>query len=656
MTDALPIFSHLGAIVYRAQKHRVSAVIADTGSGKSTQIPIALLSQGRKCLVSTPTVASARALARFVQSKHPHISVGFAGGGEVHYHVRTHPLVFCTAGHLYRLLMRQCRMADVLSGYDTLVLDEAHTVSLDMDMLECMIKFVWASSKFTLLISSATLDAAVVKQRWRLDGDVFVTEIAVPHLPVTVEYHSTTPEPDHKGNNTELLGTLCRIITERNRTAPEGHFLVFLPGSSDIDKLYDMLHDDPSLDNVEVFPAYSSLPEEDLSRAIDQALPTQGRRSVILSTDVLETSVTIPGVVFVLDSGRQKVMRTMQHDLFGTRLAQEWTSAFSLAQRKGRTGRTHPGTVYRLFTPEQEQTMGQRIDRELDRVPLFSVVVQILFHRLDPLVILPDTLADRVKDSMLYLSHLGLIAADRTLSQEAQFIVNLPLDIPIAVTATRLRAHAHPELALLLAAVLQSVQGTSFLYQPRRNRQEHPQEYEERLMAHHKQYYQRFVGSTDLITMMNIVMCLVAETWELRMSAVRKINGWCKDNSMNAKTVRATLGLYRRLVQQFQLGKENLAAIPTVQVERWMEDVTPSLYQQYAEYALFASDPVSRRWRRVRGQGDLSIPYSLARGVTPKDRHVLALSRHHVVKAGATLGFLSCLVNLDGFLRKAKSE
>lgn len=375
---SLPILPYLDSIVRIASRHSASCVLADTGSGKSCCIPTALAETGLRSrtehsqiipiyllwflFAATPTVASVRSLARFVKQQYPHISVGHACGGEVFYNA-SNDVVFATAGHVYRMLFRD----KDLKGFDVLVEDEAHNVSTDYDLLELAIMYIrkhgqlhemkWGAdslltappsssssspsssmsrASWHLVISSATLDPANIRAKW--GQGVVITEVAAPSYPVKVVHHPTTVDVF----GASLLKEITKVIVQRNNTEPAGHFLVFLPGARAIEDLMLRLYNhQKALANTEIFPAYSQLPAEEIELALNQSPPQDSKdmqRSIILATDVFETSVTIPGVVLVIDSGRKKLLKMLPHDDTGTMLVEEWTSVFSLTQRKVRYG------------------------------------------------------------------------------------------------------------------------------------------------------------------------------------------------------------------------------------------------------------------------------------------------------------------------------
>lgn len=641
----LPIYPHLETIFEAASTKRVFCCTADTGSGKSTMIPVTIACQGKTCIVTTPTVTTARQLSKFVGSCHPEIPVGFAGGGEVNYEIGKHKIVYATAGHVYRLLMRD---KDV--KFDFLVMDEAHTVSLDYNMLEFVIKYIWKGTDFHLLIASATLNPEVIRNRWcTLQSEIDVMEVNVPHYPVTIKYH------DRMLDEKELLQAMVDKIVEFNNTMPPGHFLVFLPGTNLINKMYDMLYTEGlGLENADVFPAYSSLPKEEIDKAVKPAKPILGYRAIILATDMLETSITVENVCLVLDSGKQKIVRSIPSDPMSTQLVEEYTSQFSLTQRAGRTGRTNPGTVYRMFTKEYENlNMRLKLDREIDRVPLFSVIIYLFGCKMDPFSIIPKEYHIKIKDEIEYLRRLGLVIGDNQISSDAEYVMKLPVDLQFGVLVKRLPKHS---ITILLVSILQNIsQNNSIHLLPRKERGESRSDFSERIINHKDEFYSRFGGDTDISNMMNIMCTFFEEKKSFQHSQKKYKSGhkmiprqwsdqkWCNQNKMNSKTVGRIARMCKRLAEK-AYGKDYYFSIPKCRAddscEKWLHENVKVIQDVLGD---------GHEFKRIHGKkwsnGSL-ITYFINGGIELDygcDR-VIAMCKNHVAKNGSTFGYLSAII------------
>ncbi len=649
---SLPLYPHLDAIYEQVKTSEISCIMADTGSGKSTLIPTHLALHGHRCIVSTPTVVSALNLAKFTQRNYPNLKIGYACGGKVEYSDQ-HQLVFVTAGHLYRRLLNRVHEAKPL-GFDFLIMDEAHTVSADYEVLRAMIQYLWKKRDFKLIISSATLDTETISKQWAEYDRVVFTKVKVPSLPIVEQFHTRDYLPNK--DDSVQVQDMVKVIVRFNQTLPPGHILVFLPGSSEIDTMYDLLFDEPSLSNCNVFAAYSSLPEEEIKLALDQSPPSRWdrTRSIIISTDICETSVTIPGVVLVLDSGRQKIMQSF-NDGMAVKLTQQLASSFALAQRRGRTGRTCPGTCYRMFTEATMASMADCYPCEMERIPIYRIIVEILSYKVDPEVLFP-LLRAKVLQSIAYLEFSQLIDGNRKLSSDAEFIVHLPVSLQeglwakrvcdtIAVESTRL-------LCVMIISILQATDSSSLFYLPRKNRGESEPDFSHRIEAHQQKYYDQFRGSNDLATQAMVMLCFLYEvSWNenSRLPFHKRLNTWCQEHSINSKKIKSAHRLALRLADQLGLKKWNMVYDDFIDEKTRLELVEAAvttmspIIQEIYKVNIFQREDTFRgvKWTSPSSSGmSYRIHKSNSVCVDTPARHIVALSRLHIQKDQYVLGFL----------------
>jgi len=666
----LPIYPHQASIADKAMKNDISCVMADTGSGKSTLVPTFLASQGQRCIVSTPTVVAAANLAKFTRQHYPQLRIGLACGGKVEY-TDQDQLVYCTAGHLYRRLLSRATDPRPL-GFDFLIIDEAHTVSQDYEVLQALIRYFWSRKDFKLIISSATLDLDTIRNQWNDLSPVAFTSIEVPMLPIQELYH---PQDFLLGKEDEAqMRAIIQLLVKFNQTLPEGHFLVFLPGAADIDKCYNALFDEKSLENCAVYAAYSSMPDYEIDKAIHQEQPQKGdfQRSIILSTDLCETSLTIPGVVLVVDSGRQKVMQAFNNGL-SVKLTQQLASSFSVCQRRGRTGRTCAGTCYRMYTELTRHHLDGSYPSELERCPMFRTVVEVLSYGLEPEAVFPRLLG-KVTQSIQYLQANRLIDAERKLNADADFIVHLPVSLQQGLWLKRIYDHVDNvcfrRTAVILVSILQATEGSSLFYFPRRNRGEDQDAYQERMMDHQDKFYSRFYGSNDLVTQAVVfVQFLLEVSWASPPPGrgrrppppfKNRMVQWSMNNAINNKKLRSALRLSQRLAhtldqkavsqvdQQFCNTMWDLSTKPGEQLKAWLEiaveAMLPVLEQIYAVNVFV--DAGQNKWRSA----DSNLFYRIHRTNSccqhTQASRILALTRVHIQKEAHVMGFLCNVIPL----------
>jgi len=368
----LPVSASGVDIAAAVRAHPVLVLGADTGAGKSTQVPQFLLRAGfRRIAVTQPRRLAAQALAARVAEETLHTF-----GASIGYRVRfdstasAHSAVtFLTEG----VLLRELASDPSLQRYDVVVLDEAHERHVSTDLLLGVLRrLVTASSRLKLVVMSATINLAKMSSYFGLCPVICVPgrthAITVEHVPALGPDGEQLHRPSNaaaaalaaKGGKQGSGGSridpapYLRLLQRIDASVPEterGDVLVFLSGAAEIDSVLAALAPyAASSRRWALLPLHAGLPASQQSRVFEAA-PSKVRKCV-LATNVAETSITIDGIRFVIDSGRAKLMR---HDAasFGGVLREGWISAAAAAQRAGRAGRTGPGHVYRLYSPDE---------------------------------------------------------------------------------------------------------------------------------------------------------------------------------------------------------------------------------------------------------------------------------------------------------------
>lgn len=416
----LPISSRMDEIVECIRAHPVVIVAGETGSGKTTQLPKACLAAGRGVRGMIGHTQPRRLAARTVAARIAQeldvplgAQVGFAvrfaqaWGGDTLVKVMTDGLLLAEIQHDRRL-----------EAYDTLILDEAHERSLNVDFLVGYAKkLLRRRPDFKLLVTSATIDVEAFQRHF--DGAPVVSVSGRGH-PVDVVWRE---EEDDAGD--PIAACLDEIARARPRSAARD-VLVFLPGEREILETSQRLRR-AYRDRYEVLPLYSRLPAREQARIFDSR--PSARQRVILATNVAETSVTVPNVGYVIDSGVARISRYSFRSRI-QRLPVEPISQASAEQRKGRCGRVAPGTCYRLYPEADYANRPRYTDPELTRTNLASVVLQMRAFRLGdvsrfPFIDPPDPRA--VKDAVKSLHELGALDEDR-LTRVGRTMARLPVD------------------------------------------------------------------------------------------------------------------------------------------------------------------------------------------------------------------------------------
>ncbi|MGZ8900082.1 MAG: ATP-dependent helicase HrpB [Limisphaerales bacterium] len=365
MSNSLPIWQVAPAILDHLRAGNRLVLAAPTGSGKSTQVPQMLVDQlgMQRVVVLQPRRVAARTLAARVASER-----NSKLGAEVGYQIRFEDytsrgtkISFVTEG----ILLRWLQDDQSLQGIDAVVFDEFHERNLLSDLALGLTKRMQRERgpELKLIVMSATLDTQSVSTY--LDhAPVIVSEGTMFAVEVNyLEYDERAPVPE------QAAAAVGQIIN----TGESGDVLVFMPGMAEIQNTISACRSLRIDERISVLPLHGELPSEDQDRAFAESQ----HRKVIVSTNVAETSVTIPGIRHVVDSGLARVARYDAERGVGTLLLEEISRA-SADQRKGRAGRTAPGTCHRLWTESNHLNRPERNTPEIQRADLAEVV--LLLH------------------------------------------------------------------------------------------------------------------------------------------------------------------------------------------------------------------------------------------------------------------------------------
>ena len=494
----LPISKHIDEIVGLLAAHQVVIVAGETGSGKTTQLPKACLSAGlgRRGMIghTQPRRLPARAVAERIASE---LRTPF--GGVVGFAVRFSErfgddtlIKVMTDG----LLLTEIRTDRNLLNYEVLIIDEAHERSLNVDFLIGYAKrLLRRRPDLKLIVTSATIDVEAFRAHF--DGAPVVA-VGGRGYPVEVRCH----EPE-EGFERALQDCLEEI--GRGGGSGPRDILVFLPGERDIFDTSRWLKRQYG-DRYDVLPLYARLPAREQRRVF-----ASGRtQRVVLATNVAETSLTVPNIGYVVDSGVARISR-YSHRSKIQRLPVEPISQASAEQRKGRCGRIAPGTCYRLYSAADFDNRPQYTDPELQRTNLASVVLQMRalglgrtedFPFIDP----PDPRV--VRDAELSLDELGALDGER-LTQIGRTMARLPVDPRLArmlVAAKRLRCVK--EMLIIVSAL--SIQD------PR----ERPPDKREAADQKHRAHVDR---KSDFLAFVNLWNALETARRDMTRSAFRRM-------------------------------------------------------------------------------------------------------------------------------------
>ncbi len=421
---ALPVVEQRDTIARALVDHQVVIIAGETGSGKTTQLPKICLELGRGIdgLIghTQPRRLAARTVAQRISSE-----LRCELGSTVGYQVRFTDQV--SNQSLLKLMTDGILLAEIardpmLLAYDTLIVDEAHERSLNIDFLLGYLKrLLPRRSDMKLIITSATIDVARFSGHF---NDAPIIEVSGRTYPVDTVY--LEPDTASGGRPEQILAAVSDI--EGGRYGERGDVLVFLPGERDIREAALHLRRHTELD---VLPLYARLSRAEQDRVFD--LKKRRGLRVVLATNVAETSLTVPGIRYVIDTGDARISRYS----FRTkvqRLPIEPVSQASANQRKGRCGRVSEGVCLRLYSEDDFLSRPAFTDPEIRRTNLAAVILQMLRLKLGdiadfPFIDPPDS--RMVKDGFRLLEELGAVAGGG-LTRTGQQMGALPVDPRLA--------------------------------------------------------------------------------------------------------------------------------------------------------------------------------------------------------------------------------
>ncbi|MEH0668704.1 helicase-related protein [Vibrio owensii] len=425
----LPIDSLLAEFDQLVNHHHL-VVEAETGSGKSTRLPLWAANHGR-VLVIEPRRIACTSLAEFLaeQSGQPlGKQIGYAIKLHAHYDEKT-KVVFVTPGVALRWFAE-----DKLASFDIVMVDEFHERRWDIDLLTAILK---QEKQHRLIVTSATLEGEKLAnyldaKRLRSEGRCF---------PVTVTHRSMDSRylPNKKGCENDVVRTVKEALEDE-----EGDILVFLPGRKEITQCAQMLQ---SIDDVMVVKLHASVSDEERHRA----LTIQKQRKVVLATNVAETSLTIPNIRVVIDSGLER--RTVQRN-GRTALTLSNISKASAAQRMGRAGRVAEGACIRLFGEHAplELVTPPELHREELVEPMLAAAC--CGYRLSELSFLDSVPEKSLNSALQTLQGMAAIDEQGDITEHGKKVYPLPIDALFADLVTRIQTKSEREAMIDLAAAL----------------------------------------------------------------------------------------------------------------------------------------------------------------------------------------------------------
>ena len=548
--DSLPVAREAMRIIELIRAHPVIVIAGETGSGKTTQLPKLCLAAGRGVAgmigCTQPRRIAARAVARRV-AEELHTSLG----GTVGYQVRFTDNVgvdtrikFMTDG----ILLAEIQSDRWLSAYDTILIDEAHERSLNIDFLLGYLKTLMARRPdLKVIVTSATIDTARFARHF---GDAPVLSVEGRGYPVEVRYREmgsgsfsdgvagklaarggeNEPEPIPPLSTSDAI---VAAVDEITREDAHGDVLVFLPGEREIRDVHLAL-EQRKYRHTEVLALYARLSAHDQDRVFQPG----SQRRIVLATNVAETSLTVPRIRYVIDPGQARVKRYSSRNKLD-RLHIEPISQASADQRRGRCGRIAAGVCYRIYSEADYLSRPRYTDPEILRASLAGVILRMLtlgLGRIEdfPFLDMPDPRA--IADGWQQLTELGAIdlsspGGDRKLSAIGRQMARLPVDVKLARMLVAAQQHA---------CLREMTAITAFLGIP--DPRERPADARGAADTAHAQFADPKSEFAGVLKLWDAYQAAHAELTQSRL------RGWCAQHFLNFLRMREWRELHRQLL------------------------------------------------------------------------------------------------------------
>lgn len=589
--EDLPISSHVESIREKLKENQVVIVCGSTGSGKTTQLPKIALAAGcgrsGRIGCTQPRRIAASSLARRVAGE-----LGAEFGNQVGYKVRFDDrtvdrtvVKFMTDG----ILLAETRDDPMLYQYDCVILDEVHERSLNVDFLLGYFKLLLPKRPdLKLIISSATLESERLAAFF---GGAPVEEVEGRLFPI--EDCWIEPCEDE-----ELTDTVARGVTFINDMDPHGDILVFLPGEREIRDCAEMLNG-RKFPNTEILPLFGRLSAGDQQRVFNLSR----FRRIVLATNVAETSLTIPGIRYVVDSGLVRLSRYNPRTRI-QELRVEQISQASARQRRGRCGRLRDGICVHLYSEETLNESAEFTPPEIQRSSLAGVILQMASLNLPPLGEFPlvdEPASALIREGMRTLNDLRALDGTR-LTRIGRSLAALPLDPQLGKML--LEAHQHKVLPEMLVIV-------AFLSIP--DPRERPFEKAAEADSAHRRFQS---DKSDFIGILNLWLALEEEF--RTKNSNQALKRFCIKNYLNYRRVRE----WRNLVDDLTaiMAENRCVSDGKIDLERLSYDTLHKVLLSGLPRQLGGYNRETRLFSDMGGKKYLIFPGSgLARRKSPPD-------------------------------------
>jgi ATP-dependent helicase HrpA len=523
----LPITSRKNEVVQAIRKHQVIVLVGETGSGKTTQVPKMCLEAGlgieAKIGCTQPRRVAALSISRRI-AEELNLAWGQHVGCKIRFDDRSSPesyIKVMTDG----ILLAETQGDPLLSEYNAIIVDEAHERSLNIDFLLGYLKGLLAKRpELKLIITSATIETEAFSKAF---DNAPIIEVSGRVYPVEIAYMPLDSGVEESGEVT-YIDAAARCVEQVLCEPGDGDVLVFMPGERDIRETSDQIRTRCG-DAADIIPLFGRLSSADQQKVFAPS----SRRKVTVATNIAETSLTIPGIRYVIDPGLARISRYNPRTRI-KRLPVEPVAQSSANQRKGRAGRVREGVCIRLYSEADFNERPKFTQPEIQRANLAEVILRMKAFRLGEIETFPfinPPTPSAIQAGYVLLQELGALDESRQLTDLGRSLARLPIDPTLGrMLLQAQQEHATRELLIIASGL--SIQD------PR----ERPAEQKEAAVTAHKRFAH---PNSDFLTLLNIWEA-VHDQWESLPSQNQR-RKFCKANFLSYVRMREWQDLHAQL-------------------------------------------------------------------------------------------------------------
>ena len=570
--EKLAIDPYLNEIIQIVTKYPVTMISAPTGTGKSIGIPHAIANKGYRIFVSIPTVTAVHSLTQIAQKSG--LKIGYAVGTQSYYEDQDQ-IVYATSGYIRKLIISLFNGGQSQSWNftDILMLDEYHVGSMDNFLIYSLWKYTFnqkTKSSFSgklphIILASATMNIEI---------DKFVAQFRVPVRSFNVEV--SYMNRDYALEDPYLYRDLIDLIKKQHYSELKGHILVFVSGRNEVQKIISGLSE---IENGFVLAAYGGLTPEEFN----QIYQPSNKRKIIIATNIVETAVTINGIGLVIDTMTEKIV--MPGTNGGTRLMNTFISQSSAEQRRGRTGRTQNGLCIRMMTKETYDRLPLQRKEEIERLPLYFPLIELINVGIAPDKILTKTPPGKILEGIKMLQFLKNIDEKFQVTDIGRFVVNYPLSIRNSTTLWNWINSGYNIYQGVVITAMIDCYDPPYIWMPAYKGDLTSKAYQLQLTEHRDNYFKKFLGNSELETMLNIWNELNPnlKSPKLRSDVLK----FSQDHSLNNKKWLELTKIIKQCLNQLE--KEGYVVLPDegadykIDIDTSLRLMRPILRNTYAD-------------------------------------------------------------------------